>query len=127
MFSLITPKILQEAKNHFKCSSLTGIHLENEGTESSLGSHFESRTLGNELMTAQKAGLSSFSRFSFALLEDSGWYKVDYSYADSFSYGVDNGCEFLSNYSCNSSFKDYCKEQGNTNCSHDYMSKTVCQ
>ena len=51
-------------------------------------------------MTAKKSGFSEFSRFSFALLEDSGWYKVDYSYADSFAYGADNGCEFINNHSC---------------------------
>ena len=38
---LVTPKIVKEAQNHFGCSSINGLYLENEGTSSSEGSHFD--------------------------------------------------------------------------------------
>ena len=47
-----TPKVVQEARKHFDCDTLEGIYLENEGTESSRGAHFEKLHFGNELMTS---------------------------------------------------------------------------
>ena len=30
-----------------------------------------------------------------AFLKDTGWYDVDYNFADKFFYGKDEGCDFL--------------------------------
>ena len=42
----------------------------------------------------------SYSTFTFALLEDSGWYKIetdDYSYTHPMNWGKDEGCGFVEN------------------------------
>lgn len=46
----------------------------------------------------------AFSVFSFAILEDSGFYEVDYSFAEKFLHGKGKGCDFYNNV-CGSSTK----------------------
>lgn len=51
-------------------------------------------------MTASNILLdASYSKFTFALLEDSGWYKPIYSNLDKMKWGYKKGCNFL--LSCN--------------------------
>ena len=52
-------------------------------------------------MTAKQEPQSYFSIFTMALLEDTGWYQVDYSLADKTTFGKDKGCNFVKN-TCNS-------------------------
>lgn len=57
--------------------------MENGGGSGSKNSHWERVVLENEFMTASASNHASvYSQFTFALLEDSGWYMPDYSYAD---------------------------------------------
>ena len=63
--------------------------LENQGNNSSAGVHFEKIHFGNELMVAQESGNSVLSRLTLALLEDTNWYKIDYSYTEYFDWGLD--------------------------------------
>ncbi len=103
---LVTPKLIAEAKNHFNCDSINGIYLEDEGGETSEASHFEKILFGNELMTGIQNGNPVLSRFTLALLEDSGWYWVDYGLAQDLEWGKKKGCDFYS-YLCKD-FKEYC-------------------
>lgn len=41
---------------------------------------------------------AAISKFTFALLEDSGWYTPTYEYLDEVSWGKGKGCDFL--YTC---------------------------
>lgn len=38
----------------------------------------------------------SISEMTLAKFEDSGWYKVNYEYADNFLFGKNKGCDFTS-------------------------------
>lgn len=38
---------------------------------------------------------AAYSVFTFALLEDSGWYTPTYTNLDSVSWGADRGCGFI--------------------------------
>ena len=60
-------------------------------------------------MTADSVYEGKFSKFTFALIEDSGWYKVDYSMADDLTWGKDGGCNFVES-ACqdNSYHKEFC-------------------
>ena len=40
---ITSPKVLEQARKHFNCSSLKGIPLENQGEKGSIGVHWESR------------------------------------------------------------------------------------
>ena len=73
-----------------------------------MGSHFEKSHYGNELMTSQSTGNFVLSRLSLAFLEDTGWYKVDYSTANSFEWGKDQGCGFL-DAKCNTVYPEFCQ------------------
>ena len=46
-------------------------------------------------MTASTDSDSSLSIITLSLLEDTGWYYVDYSNAEELKYGRNMGCEFL--------------------------------
>jgi Leishmanolysin len=45
---VVLDEVVNVAKEHFGCSEIEGVELENQGDLSSRGSHWERRTLGNE-------------------------------------------------------------------------------
>jgi len=87
--------LTQRVREYFNCSTAEGAYLENQGDSSTIGSHFERRIFGNELMTAGGMYDRRISQFTLALLEGTGWYKVDYSFAESMTYGKGQGCAFF--------------------------------
>ena len=60
-------------------------------------------------MTATDMHEAKFSKITLALLEDSGWYKPNYTLADYFAYGKDRGCDFITN-NCksNTKYPEFC-------------------
>ena len=77
---------------------INGAELEDEVGSGCLGSHWEERTMFDELMSPLADGHFSgnrISKFTFALFEDMGWYKADYSMADALQFGKKAGCDFL--------------------------------
>ena len=46
-------------------------------------------------MTAGLMLSVSYSELTFAMFEDTGWYKVDYSWANPLNWGKDTGCELF--------------------------------
>ena len=117
--------LLAFAQTYFACPSMTGVFLENQGGTSSVGSHWNKLLLGNELMTSQRTGYPAFSLFMFYLMNDSGWYQLDFSTADDITWGKYAGCNFV-NTACNLSFREFCQVAGQLSCSVDYRAKTVC-
>jgi len=105
---------------HFGCSTLPGAFLENDGDSGTIGSHFEKRHFLHEVMTSGVIPGLRISQFSLAVLEGSGWYKPDYSYADPFHVGSGEGCGFLYS-SCKQktilSFDDFCEKDEVRGCS----------
>jgi len=93
-------------RNYFNCPSLEGGYLENQGGSGSAGAHWERRTFGNEYMTASSISDARISQFTLALLEGSGWYKVNYDMADAYFWGKGEGCGFMS--STSSKYKEFC-------------------
>lgn len=77
---------MEIAEEHFGCDDIMdnvpGIEFENEGGDGSQFAHWERRVLGNEIMTATDIVNPAFSKFTFALLKDSGWYDIDYEMAE---------------------------------------------
>ena len=76
------PGLVAAGIKHYGCTSFTGMFLENEGTEASAGAHFEKIMAGNEVMTAQATGKMVLSFWTLNLLNDCGWYKIDFSKAE---------------------------------------------
>src|SRR5690349_11266657 len=82
------------------------------------------------MMTAADHYDVSFSYFTLALLEDSGWYKADYSKAENMMFGRGQGCAFIYE-SCidpktkRAKFPEFCDEADADVCSFErnYVAK----
>jgi len=120
-----TAGLLSFTRDYFNCQSMQGLPLEDEGAAGSVGSHWEKIILGNELMTSQKVSIPSLSMFTLYLMNDSGWYTVDFAQADDITWGKYMGCDFVHN-SCSPKYKEFCSTEGKTGCSTDYGAKTIC-
>eukprot|EP00930_Biecheleria_cincta_P011665 TRINITY_DN11467_c0_g1_i1.p1 TRINITY_DN11467_c0_g1~~TRINITY_DN11467_c0_g1_i1.p1 ORF type:complete len:1128 (-),score=147.38 TRINITY_DN11467_c0_g1_i1:57-3440(-) len=148
---LVLPKVLQAARDHFGCPTLDRLPLEEHGGEGSAYSHWDSRFMHTEIMTAESAVIPRVSDITLALLQDSGWYRViggadisalgrlRDSAAGLFLFGRNKGCSFLMERCISegmSAFNDtFCTDsQGQCNspspakvgCSHDLLSQGAC-
>ena len=94
-----TEKVLNFAKKYFGCDSIKGVELENQGLGGSKDNHWDSRILLGELMTSEQyEDEGALSEFTLALLEDSGWYQVNYYSGGLMRFGKNEGCDFLNTY-----------------------------
>jgi leishmanolysin len=71
------------------------LELEDGGGRGTAGSHWEKRLLMNEIMTGSVDTRSVVSAMTLALLEDSGWYKANFSMAEQLDWGRNQGVGFL--------------------------------
>lgn len=91
-----TPKVVEKAREHFKCPDLEGVPLESTGDASTAGCHWSKKYMNTDYMIGDSYGENLISEITLALIEDSGWYEVDYSMANLFLWGKDKGCGFFS-------------------------------
>lgn len=91
---IVTPRVKREVRKHFNCPSLEGAEIENQGGVGTEYTHWEKRLFENEAMTGTYTQNPVFSRITFALMEDTGWYKANYSLADELDWGKELGCLF---------------------------------
>eukprot|EP00824_Muranothrix_gubernata_P026012 TRINITY_DN877_c4_g1_i1.p1 TRINITY_DN877_c4_g1~~TRINITY_DN877_c4_g1_i1.p1 ORF type:complete len:1153 (+),score=215.35 TRINITY_DN877_c4_g1_i1:30-3461(+) len=95
-YKLTTPHVRDTARDHYGCASVDGLELEDDGGTGSAGSHFEKRLVGPELMSSIQLGFEKvFSRFTMAVLEDTGWYNVLHNKAEFLRWGHKEGCSFI--------------------------------
>ena len=94
---IVTPNVQREVRRHFKCSDLEGAELENQGGEGTALTHWEKRVFENEAMTGTYTQHPVFSRITLALMEDTGWYKANYSMSQDLDWGKGLGCKFVKN------------------------------
>ncbi|XP_019174894.1 PREDICTED: uncharacterized protein LOC109170300 isoform X3 [Ipomoea nil] len=109
---VVLPRVIMHARYHYGAFSanFTGLELEDGGGRGTSGSHWEKRLLMNEIMTGSVDTRSVVSKMTLALLEDSGWYRANYSMADRLDWGRNQGTEFVTSpcnqwkgpYHCNS-------------------------
>jgi leishmanolysin-like peptidase len=136
---MVTPRVKEEARRHFNCSILEGAELEDQGGEGTALTHWEKRILENEAMTGTHTQSPVFSRITLALMEDSGWYKANYSMASPLSWGKNMGCDFamksckdwiISNTRKGKSIHPFCskvkRDPLQTECTDDRNSVALC-
>lgn len=104
------PPLTDRLRNFFGCSTLEGAFLEDDGGEGTLGSHFERRLFVYEMMSSGVIDGRKVSEFTMAMLEGSGWYVPDYSFAEPYSFGQGEGCGFIYGNCSNPgySFDEFC-------------------
>jgi leishmanolysin-like peptidase len=129
---LKTPNVLARARIAFDCQELPGLQLENQGNSTSAASHWESRIMRNEFMNPQMVPHNAvYSDLTLALFEDSGWYKPDYNYSTSITWGYQQGCDFHEkkciNSKYNAEFEEFCTDsEAESRCSSNYLDKGIC-
>ena len=118
--------VIKYAKKHFGCDNIDGIELENQIG----GTHWESRIMLSDYMIGFDYSEIVISEISLALLEDSGWYKINYYTGGLFRYGKGEGCDFLFNKCVtkgNVNFKkDFCIKNGQQKCTSGHLSRGKC-
>jgi len=111
---LNVPSLTAKLRTFFGCSTLEGLYLENNGADATAGSHLERRQFVYEIMSSGSIPGKRMSEFTLAVLEASGWYVANYTYAEPYFFGQGQGCPFLKD-NCSSSaftFEEFCKGTG---------------
>lgn len=70
--------VLNYAKEQFGCTTMTFVLLEDDGGSGTQLGHWEKKILGNEIMTGVMSGYPVTSKITLGLMEDIGWYQVNY-------------------------------------------------
>ena len=105
---LISPIVLQKARDHFACNSLDKIPFEDRGHEkrgNKISGHWECSSVGADLMCSIDTESMLITSLTLAYFEASGWYKVDYRRASQWHYGYKQGCAFVEGRNSNNPFK----------------------
>lgn len=92
---IVTPNVKREVRKHFNCPSLEGAELEDQVLNGTAFTHWEKRVFENEAMTGTYTQNPIISRITLALMEDTGWYKVNYNNAAELEWGRNLGCDFV--------------------------------
>eukprot|EP00698_Gefionella_okellyi_P020426 TRINITY_DN63_c0_g1_i1.p1 TRINITY_DN63_c0_g1~~TRINITY_DN63_c0_g1_i1.p1 ORF type:complete len:1327 (-),score=282.99 TRINITY_DN63_c0_g1_i1:132-4112(-) len=134
---MITPNVQARARTHFGCASLEGGEIESAGGSGTAGSHWKKRVFNNEFMTGSISQGPVKSDITLAFFQDSGWYDVNYTAADSFEWGANKGCNFVKGVcTCaNSADANNCNWPGNgytcsvpnqAGCDFSYRFRSYC-
>eukprot|EP01083_Nonionella_stella_P165049 548107_1 len=124
---IITPNLISKVKEHFNCDTATGLALDYGSA------HWNERYVFSELMNpTQFSTQTYYTEFTLAFLEDSGWYLVNYEYAEPFAFGKNAGCGFLTGDCINKLTHDsnfpsyYCESSGDHGCNADHSAPSYC-
>ena len=133
-YFVITPKVVELAKQYYGCENLIGLELEDQDNSELPSPHWEARILLGEYMNLEQYKPEVvISDFTLALLQDSGWYQVYYYTGGLMRFGKNKGCNFLDDECSNSqgitSFKNEffdLEDDKNPSCSSGRISRTYC-
>ena len=96
--SIVTPRVRAVARNQFDCQSLEGAKLENQptGSDSCTGDHWDEHDYYPEALSGVISPTTNvLSHLTLALMEDSGWYKANYTQGGNSPWGLGAGCPFV--------------------------------
>jgi len=104
------PPLTDRLRNFFGCSTLQGAIMENSGGSTTSSSHFERKFFVYETMSSGAVLGGKLTEFSLAMMEGSGWYVPDYTYAEPYFFGKGEGCSFITGTcsSTSSQFEEFC-------------------
>ena len=88
---MTSSRVVEEAREQYGCPEQTFMELEDQGTPSTVGSHWKRRNAKDGLMSpADVAG--NYTALTIAAMEDLGFYKSNYANAEPMTYGQNTGC-----------------------------------
>jgi hypothetical protein len=122
-----TPRVTKFAQDHYGCSSLTGLEMENGGGQGTANSHWEARLMNNDIMTGYADLYLIISNATLAIFRDMGWYRVNWGQAEPYYMGYQQGCSFALN-KCNTwtQARTFCSVANARGCTVDRRAKGYC-
>jgi hypothetical protein len=123
---VVSPTVRQKVREHFGCSSATGAEME-DWDSPSIPNHWEKSIFMSEYMTGiLDENFQPVSAITLALLQDFGFYKVDFTQAEKYVSALNYGCSWLNNRCDSRNDRYFCKNANQAGCTHDYMAKGFC-
>ncbi|KAK7199458.1 major surface protease gp63 [Novymonas esmeraldas] len=86
-----SPLVAAQVLAHFRCREQPYVELEDKGGAGAMLSHWKHRSMKDDLM-ASSNGAGIYSAITIAAMEDTGFYKGNYSMAEPMMYGRNAGC-----------------------------------
>ncbi|CAM9885068.1 ciliated left-right organizer metallopeptidase [Lampetra fluviatilis] len=126
---VFTPAVLRTVQHLLACnSSECGGVLEDVDGSSVPSSHWEARALQGSIMTASLGapGLVLVDTVTLAALEDTGWYRVDYSRAEPLVWGRDQGGDFGLVTTCSTPDSPFFCQGSGLGCHYLHLHKGRC-
>jgi len=116
------PSLTSRLRNFYGCPTVPGLIMEDDG-----GAHLERRYFQYEVMSTGGIQGSKISEITLGFLEGTGWFVPDYSYAEPYSFGQGEGCDFIYGKCDANIFDDeYCTGTG-LGCNQVGMSGGYCK
>jgi leishmanolysin len=119
-----SPRVLEWAKDHYSCSTMDGVPLENVGGDGTAAAHWDKSVVGNDMMNPSDYFNVVNSGLNYALVDDMGHYTSNYDMEEYLVWGHNSGCGIFSG-NCNQNPMT-CTEDTNL-CSPEYLSMGVCR
>ena len=124
-------RVLSRARQHFNCTQLIGLALENQTEIGKPGAHWDARYMLGDIMISNDYIDNALSDITLALLEDTKYYKVNYYSGNLFKFGKNKGCDFI-NEKCIRNNKllfeeEFCINPGQSMCSSSKITKGDCR
>ena len=129
-------KAIETASSYFNCNKIEGIELDsNSNSEKLPNSHWNARILlGDYMISGKYYPEQVISEITLALLEDLGWYKINYYTGGLMRFGKNKGCEFLEKDCIKSDGNDvvssfpneFCSPNSFSTCSSGRLSRGYC-
>jgi hypothetical protein len=137
--AIVTDKVKAVVRNQFNCQSLEGAFLENQPTreDSCIGDHWDERLFYPEAMSPViSPTTNTFSSLTLALMEDSGWYKANYTVTKMSPWGLGVGCDFVNKPCLIAQSEEplipeysrgfFCSSESSKGCSPEHTHKMAC-
>ncbi len=88
-YYITSPKVILKAKAHFNCDKIKSIEIDSDMF------HWKPRYMLGDIMINKVYSEMVLSEMTLALIEDTGFYKVNYFTGGLFGFGKNEGCAFL--------------------------------
>ncbi|XP_051754872.1 ciliated left-right organizer metallopeptidase isoform X2 [Ctenopharyngodon idella] len=126
---LYSPTVIKAMQKHLNSTHTDlGAPLENKDVGSDgLSSHWEARVLQGSIMAALlvEPSLIRIDHITLAALQDTGWYSVNFSQAQSLVWGEGEGSQFGSLSTCHNSSTFFCTDSA-LGCHYLHLHKGKC-